>query len=88
MRIESNPITRLLQTQLDKTRAARPGAAKADGESLELSDRARTLRSARAALDAAPAMDAQRVAEIKQQLANGSYQVTPEDVADKLLGSQ
>jgi len=86
MRIESNPIARLLRIQGSTSPAGRPSAiAGSGGDSVELSRTAQSLRLAREALEAAPATREERVAQIKQALAEGSYSVTPEQVADKLL---
>lgn len=85
MRIESNPIARLLQMQSSKTDGANRTGITRTADKLELSDKAKALQTARAALADAPAVRADRVAAIKQQLADGSYSVTPEEVADKLL---
>ena len=57
-----------------------------NGDSVELSARARELQRARQAVEDAPDVRADRVAEIRQRLAAGTYDVSPEDLARKLLG--
>jgi negative regulator of flagellin synthesis FlgM len=55
-------------------------------DTLELSARARELLRARLAVEQAPEVRAERVAAIRQQLAAGTYAVSPEQLARKLLG--
>ncbi|MBX5492388.1 MAG: flagellar biosynthesis anti-sigma factor FlgM [Chloroflexi bacterium] len=55
------------------------------GDTLELSARARELLQARRAVQLAPEVRAGRVAEIRQRLAAGTYAVSPEQLAHKLL---
>ena len=54
-------------------------------DSLEISDRSRELARARQAVDAAPDVRADRVAEIKKRIEDGTYSVSPELLARKLL---
>ena len=56
-------------------------------DSLEISDRSRELARARQAVDAAPDVRADRVAEIKKQIEAGTYSVSPEQLASKLMGT-
>jgi flagellar biosynthesis anti-sigma factor FlgM len=58
-------------------------AAKAD--SVTLSDSARSLANARAEVDKAPDVREQKVAEIKQQVETGTYQVSAHVLARKML---
>ena len=51
----------------------------------EISDRSRELARARQAVDAAPDVRADRVAEIKKRIEDGTYSVSPELLAHKLL---
>lgn len=53
-------------------------------DSVKLTESARTL-SAVAQGDQGNGIDAKRVAEIRQQLANGTYQVNPGKIADGLM---
>ena len=61
------------------------GVRPSSSESLEISDRSRELARARQAVDAAPDVRADRVAEIKQRIEDGTYSVSPEALARKLL---
>jgi negative regulator of flagellin synthesis FlgM len=60
-------------------------AAPTVSDSVSLTDAAARLRRLEAALADHPVVDKQRVADIRQALADGSYQTDPERVADKLL---
>lgn len=64
---------------------ADPERVRSSADSVEISDRSRELARARQAVDAAPDVRAERVAEIKKQLEEGTYSVSPELLAKKLL---
>lgn len=64
---------------------ADPQSTRSSSDSLEISDRSRELARARQAVDAAPDVRADRVAEIKQRIEDGTYSVSPELLARKLL---
>jgi negative regulator of flagellin synthesis FlgM len=59
----------------------------AAGEQVELSSLAASIQDAGAALGDAPVVDAARVAEIKQAISEGRFQINPERVADGLIES-
>lgn len=52
---------------------------------VQISDQARLMNQAMQTAKNAPDMRADRVAEIKEAILNGSYRVSGEDVADRLL---
>jgi negative regulator of flagellin synthesis FlgM len=54
-------------------------------DSVEISDLARELAKARQAVDAAPDVRADKVAAIKKRIEDGTYSVSPELLARKLL---
>jgi negative regulator of flagellin synthesis FlgM len=54
-------------------------------DSVTLSDSARTLATARTAVQNAPDVRQQKVADIKQQLSDGTYQVSSRVLARKML---
>jgi len=60
-----------------------PGSRPAD--QLDLTDRARSLKAMEARIRSTPDVDNQRVAELKQALQDGTYEINPERIADKLL---
>jgi len=55
-------------------------------DAVEFSDRVRELARAQRAVEAAPDVRADRVADIKRRLADGTYYVAPDGLARKLLG--
>jgi len=66
--------------------------AKADTErtrqasdSVEISDRSRELARARQAVDDAPEVRADKVADIKKRIEDGTYTVSPQMLARKLM---
>jgi negative regulator of flagellin synthesis FlgM len=56
------------------------------GDTVEISAESRTLSRARQAVDSAPDVRADKVAEIKKRIEDGTYSVSPEALANKLLG--
>jgi negative regulator of flagellin synthesis FlgM len=67
-------------------RAAPQSAAPAgSGDSVSLSSEARSLAAARQAVEAAPDVREDRVAELKQRIARGEYDVPADTLARKLL---
>ncbi len=56
-------------------------------DSVSLSDNARSMSTARTAVHNAPDVREQKVANIKQQLTDGTYQVSAQALAKKLLTS-
>ena len=56
-------------------------------DSVTLSDSARSMATARTAVQNAPDVRQQKVADIKQQLSDGTYQVSSRALASKLLNS-
>lgn len=63
---------------------AAPGSV-GQSDSVEISERARELARAQQAVEAAPDVRADKVAELKQRIADGTYEVPAEALADKLL---
>ncbi len=61
--------------------AAQPAA----GDSVDLTDGARQLQDLQAAVAATPVVDSARVAALRDAIANGSYRVDAQRIADGLL---
>lgn len=64
---------------------ADPQSVRSSSDTVEISDRSRELARARQAVDAAPDVRADRVAEIRKRIEDGTYSVSPELLAQKLL---
>jgi negative regulator of flagellin synthesis FlgM len=54
-------------------------------DTVEISDQARELARARQAVDAAPEVRSDKVASIRKRIQDGTYSVSPELLARKLL---
>ncbi len=61
------------------------GAAPHTGDTLTLTDSARSLQKIEEAVAKAPVVDAQKVAAVKQAIGSGTYKVDANRVAGKLL---
>lgn len=61
------------------------GDLPADGDSVKLTDSARQLHDLQGAVAATPVVDSDRVAALREAIANGSYQIDPQRIADGLL---
>ncbi len=71
-----------------KSAAQKPArSASASSDQVDLSPLAASLQQAGAAMDDTPVVDAARVAEVKQAISEGRFQVRPERIADGLLQS-
>ncbi len=57
----------------------------AGGDQLKLSNQAAQLQALEAEIANLPVVDTQRVQDVQQTIATGSFQVEPAQVADKLL---
>jgi negative regulator of flagellin synthesis FlgM len=55
-------------------------------DSVEISDAARLLARAQRAVEAAPDLREEKIARLKQQIADGTYRVPAELLARRLLG--
>ena len=62
--------------------AARPVEA---ADSLRLTGEATNLQAIERELTTAPAIDAQRVAAVRESLQNGTYKINPDAIASRML---
>jgi negative regulator of flagellin synthesis FlgM len=74
----ANPIER--REELNETESVRGGQDK-----VEMSENARLLAKARAALGNTESADSERIAQLKQQVESGDYTVQVGDLARKLI---
>jgi flagellar biosynthesis anti-sigma factor FlgM len=65
--------------------ARRTDVERPRGDTLEISDRARELARARQAVDEVPDVRADKVADIKKRIEDGTYTVSPRVLARTLL---
>src|SRR5215510_14281010 len=56
------------------------------GDTVEISAEARLMSRALDAVEAAPDTRPERVAQLRQQIEDGTYTVPPEQIVDKMLG--
>lgn len=64
---------------------ANPADKAAAASPIRITEQARQLAALEAAVQSAPIVDDLRVAAIRQAIEEGSYEVAPERIADKLL---
>ncbi len=62
-----------------------PGGVPADGDSVQLTDSARQLNDLQGAVAATPVVNGDRVAALREAIANGTYVIDPQRIADGLL---
>jgi negative regulator of flagellin synthesis FlgM len=93
MRIPGHDPYRLGETSLPGVKdkqtdapARQPGArSEASGDRIELSDQAKDIGELRQSIAALPDVRSERVAAIAAKLADGTYTVRSEQIADKLI---
>lgn len=64
---------------------ATPATGKAAKDTVQLTSGAQLLERLEKSLESLPAVDSQRVAEIKEAIANGDYEIDAQAVADAML---
>ena len=97
----SNPIDRLSEAGVHRLPGPRPDGARdaartgkpAEGgahsaDLLNLTGRAQELKALEKDLASEPAFDSHRVQILRQQIADGSYRIDPERIAEKLLAME
>ena len=85
----SIPIEAYVNNVQDKKTSAPPKNKAADPgvktDTVDISDTAKRVSSAREELDRIPDVREDKVAELKAQIENGTYKVDSEKIADKML---
>jgi len=69
----------------DKASAATEKGAAPQGAKAEISSKSKEFAQARASAASAPDVREDRVAELKQRIAEGSYKIDGESIADRLV---
>ncbi len=95
MKIENSNLNPITPNKAEKTEGIQPTRAQAQGaeatstvsakDRAELSERARLLGKARAALDETSQVDEAHVAEMQQKVQTGDYKIDLEQLAQRLL---
>lgn len=83
--IRSGDTVRPEQVQSNAQPTTVAANAKAAEDTVLITDRAQDLQRLQAQIAELPVIDTQKVASIKQAIADGSYHVNAMNVADKLL---
>lgn len=91
-KIEGSLPPQAVRSTVQVGRAAATGAERPEsveaaraGDSLRLTGEATGLQALQRELSTAPAIDAQRVAEVRQALENGTYKIDPARIADRMI---
>ena len=71
----------------DAARSSASDAASSSSGDAHITDSARKLSELEQVVQALPAVDSSRVAEVSTSIQNGTYQINSERIADKLLQS-
>lgn len=87
MRIDAyNAVTQIYQA--NATSKVKSTSKKADiSDRFEISETAKTYQTARAAVSSASDVRADKIADIKARMAAGTYNISSEAVADKIMNS-
>lgn len=70
-----------------ETQAAEKTIDNAKGDTVSLSTASKDLQIAKAAVESAPDIRAEKVEELKTAINEGTYEVSPEKIAAKMVGS-
>lgn len=83
--LQQNTVTTPAKDADKPSNLEQTAQAPASGESVQLSKDARQLQTISEKIAQQPSVDSERVAHLKQAIADGSYQIDNERVASKLL---
>lgn len=86
----NNNVNNATKGRVDNNPSAAKGAGEAKAAAttrpeVSLSSQAQRLSQLESNIQSAPAVDSQRVAEIKLALANGTYEINAERIASRML---
>ncbi len=84
-RVHSPPDESLATKQVQQQPANTETGKSSTADTVSISDNAAQLGKMGNVSDAAPVVDMQRVEEVKQAINNGSYEVDPKKIADKMM---
>ena len=85
MRVDAfSKISQIYQSNTVKRTQRQSKASKTD--KIEISNFGQSLAIAKQAVSDAPDIRADRVACLKEQISNGTYNVSDEEIADKIVG--
>jgi negative regulator of flagellin synthesis FlgM len=85
MRIDAyNRISQVYQTSNTKPVTKQNKTSKTD--KIEISDFGQGLALAKQAVSEAPEVREEKVAELKAQISSGNYNISSEEIADKMIG--
>lgn len=74
-----------LERPTEQTPVQQESGKSSTADTLSISDSAQQLGKLKEAVASLPVVDTQRVEQMKQAIKNGSYEVDPAKVADKLM---
>ena len=83
--VNSPLAARRAERAANETAKADPERVRPASDSVEISDRSRELARARQAVDETPEVRADKVADIKKRIEDGTYSVSPQVLARKLM---
>jgi len=81
----SDPSQAASQTDAKSAQTPQPADAGRAGDTVDLTDAAQQLARLESQIREQPVVDSQRVAEVRQAINDGSYQVDARGVAQKLM---
>lgn len=84
-RVHSPPDESLVKQQIEQQPANTETGKSSTADTVSISDNAAQLGKMGNVSDATPVVDMQRVEQVKQAINNGSYEVDPKKIADKLM---
>ena len=87
LRIKGKTIQDRLQVgdKIDSTKSPSGTSATGGAEHIAISSKAKDIQKATEAVNAAPDIRIEKVDRIKEQITNGSYNVSSEKLAEKIL---